>query len=227
MLEFMSAVIVFDVNETLLDLSALDPEFEQVFGDKRFRKQWFRQMLQASMVMSLTGRYTDFAELGRAALDVLAARQKIEVSAAARQRIFDCLAQIPPFPDVPKGLEKLRAADLRLAVLTNSPPKTVEPQLARTGIAPFFEHVLTVDAVRRFKPASEPYRMALSELAAQPSELWMVAAHDWDLAGARQAGCRTAWLQRPGKTWFPLFDKPDLSSRKLDTLAGRLIAACR
>lgn len=220
-------VIVFDVNETLLDLSALDGAFEQVLGNPDVRQEWFRQMLQASMVTTLTGSYADFAVLGEAALEMAAERHEARLSASAKGQIFECLKQVPPYPDVESGLDTLHKAGFRLAVLTNSPPKTVEPQLAHAGLTGFFERILSVDAIRRYKPALEPYQMAARELGVEPADIYMVAAHYWDLAGARHAGCQTAYINRPGKAWFPLFEMPAVTAPDLETLADQLVAHYR
>jgi len=105
-------------------------------------------------------------------------------------------AVMPPFPDVEAGLRQLEAQGHRLAVLTNSPRETAEQRLARAGLRELFERVIGVDEIGAYKPDVRTYRYALEQLRAAPRESWMVAAHGWDLIGARGAGMRTAFVSR-------------------------------
>src|SRR4029453_19662570 len=98
------------------------------------------------------------------------------------------------------------------------------PQLGHAGPLDAFEAVLSADAVRRLKPAPEPYRMAATRLGVAPADVLLVAAHAWDVAGARAAGCQAAFVARPGKVLDPLPDPPDLVVPDLDDLATRLLA---
>ena len=160
----MPRVCVFDVNETLLDLSALDPVFEEVFGDASIRRLWFSQVLQSAFVATITDSYADFGEIGAAALQMTARRQRVDVSDEDRQRILGTMRELPPHPEVREALEKLRNEDLRLATLTNNTQQVAEAQLENAGLADLFEQILSADSVRRLKPAPEPYRMAAESL---------------------------------------------------------------
>ena len=183
------AVWVFDVNETLLDVSALDePEFG---GDSALRRRWFAQMIQSALVTTVTGGYRPFGELGAAALAMVAPD-------ASPDALRSGMTTLPPHPDTRPALEALRDRGDRLAALTQSMPEVLEQQLANAGIRDLFDHALSVDAVQRFKPAPEPYRYACERLGAQPEEATMVAAHAWDVAGAGAAGLQTVLVARPG-----------------------------
>ena len=151
----MQGVLVFDVNETLLDLTALDPHFERAFGDVRVRSEWFATVLRNSMVSSITGRYQDFGKIAGASLDMTAEARHAGLRDEDRQAILGKVRSLPAHSDVVPGLEKLRTAGARMITLTNSPPEVVEAQLKNAGLTDFFEKQLSVDAVRRFKPASE------------------------------------------------------------------------
>src|SRR5919204_2220428 len=121
-------VLVFDVIETLLDLRALDPAFEAVFGDASVRQQWFSQMLQSALVATVTDAYRDFTQLGRAALEMTAQRRGVALSPDQQQRILGTVRKLPPHPDVLDGLSRLREAGFRLAALTNSTAEVAEAQ---------------------------------------------------------------------------------------------------
>src|SRR5688572_26616395 len=125
----MARVCVFDVNETLLDLKALDPHFARVFGDASVRLAWFGQMIQSALVATVTDAYADFGAIGGGALDMTAARRGIALSAADRAQLLGGMRSLPPHPDVPESLARLRRAGLRLAALTNSTASVAQAQL--------------------------------------------------------------------------------------------------
>jgi 2-haloacid dehalogenase len=216
--------LVFDVNETLLDLSPLDAVFESLFGDPALRATWFSSMLQWSMVTTLSGRYLDFAELAEASLHALALRRGVTLDASASKTLFETIATLPPHPEVPAALEQLRANGFTLTALTNSPQRTVDAQFKRTGLASLFTHVLSVDKAKKFKPHPEAYAVASTALDCDPSDMRLVAAHDWDVTGAMRAGCAAAFVARGESTLHPVGERPDIIGPDLASVAGQLIA---
>ncbi|MFC2029573.1 haloacid dehalogenase type II [Chloroflexota bacterium] len=184
----MPEVVVFDVNETLLNLGVLDLHFERAFGDASARQQWFAQVLQSALVVTVMDRYVDFGTIGAAALEMTAARRGVSLSAGDRSAILGGMLTLPPHPEVRESLARLRAAGIRLATLTNSTAEVAEAQLTNAGLIDCFDRVLSVDSVRQFKPAARTYRMAAAELGVEAPGLRLVAAHDWDVAGALRAG---------------------------------------
>jgi 2-haloacid dehalogenase len=216
-------VCVFDVNETLLDLAALDPHFERVFGDASVRQLWFNQMLQSALVATVTEAYTTFGEAAAAALQMTAERRGIEVSDADEQEILGGLRELPPHPEVAEGLNRLRDAGFRLATLTNSTQEVAEAQIRNSGLADRFEQILSADTAKRLKPAPAPYRMAARTLGIPERELRLVAAHAWDVAGALRAGCAAAFVAR--QPFDPLVERPDVMGKDLGEVADGIIAA--
>ena len=221
----MARVCVFDVNETLLDLGALDPHFERVFGDAGVRQSWFLQVLQSAFLATITDTYSDFGAIGAAALDMTAGRQGVRISDEDRQAILGGMRELPPHPEVPEALDHLRDAGLRLAALTNNTAEVAEAQLGNAGLSDRFEKILSADTVRRLKPAPEPYRAAAEALGVETSQVRLVAAHAWDVAGAMRAGCAAAFVARPGMVLDPLADPPDVVGTDLSEVAASIIAA--
>ena len=219
----MPRVLAFDVNETLLDLRALDPHFERVFGDKAVRREWFQQMLQNMFVTIATDRYADFGTIGRGALEMVAERRQVTLSDEHRQTILGTIRQLPPHPEVKEQLGRLRAAGFRMAALTNSTAQTAEAQLAHAGIRDLFEEVLSADAVKRLKPAPEPYRMVAQRFGVALGEVRLVAAHAWDVAGALAAGCAAAFVARPGMVLDPGAPRPGIFGKDLREVADQII----
>ena len=219
----MGRVIVFDVNETLLDLAVIQPHFQRVFGDAAIMQQWFALLLHSSLVATLTTDYVDFGSLAAAALDLVAMRQGITLAEDDRSVILTTLQHLPPHPDVSPSLDRLRTAGLRLATLTNSSQGMAGAQLANAGLQDYFEQRLSVEETRRFKPAPEPYRMAASKLGVPVENLRLVAAHDWDVHGALHAGSRGAYIARRGRLYHPLYTKPDIIGSDLLQVTDRIL----
>lgn len=219
----MKRICVFDVNETLLDLTALDPRFENIFGDSSARRQWFTQMLQNAFVATITDSYATFGELGAAALTMTAERRNVELSEEDKQNILNGMRELPPHPEVPESLDRLRDEGFRLVALTNSTQEVAEAQLAHAGLTDKFESVFSADTAKRLKPAPAPYRMTANLLGVEARELRLVAAHAWDVAGALRAGCAAAFVAR--QPFDPLVEKPDVMGADLMEVADGIIVA--
>jgi 2-haloacid dehalogenase len=217
----MTRVLAFDVNETLLDLTALDTAFEGLFGSATPRGPWFAQMLHLSFVGGITGSYTDFTTAQRAALQMIAERQGVSLSEQQIDATVALMTSLPPHPDVPDALRRLAATDLHLVALTNSVQSVAEQQLRNAGIRDLFEKVMSADAVRRLTP--EPYLAVAAAFDVHPGDVRLIAAHSWDVTGALHAGCKAAFLRRPGAVLSPIGPRPDLVADTLTDLADLII----
>ena len=218
----MARVVAFDVNETLLDLTPLDPLFERAFGSAALRAQWFAQMLQLSFVGGLTGRYVDFPSAQRAALAMLAETTGTRLDPDDADRIAAQMRSLPPHPDAAPGLDRLRETGLTLAALTNSPLDVAQAQLANAELADRFDAILSADEVKALKPRPEPYHHVARRFETEPSDVRLVAAHAWDVAGALAAGCSAAFVSRPGKVPSPIGEQPDIIGADLLEVAERI-----
>lgn len=220
------SVIVFDVNETLLDLTTLEPVFERVFGDARVMRDWFAQLILYSEALTLSGLYTPFGELAGGALRMVGTTCGVTVTEADVTELKQAIVSMPALPDAAPALEKLAAAGFRLATLTNSPPGPSPTPLERASLAGHFEQNFSVDAVGRFKPAPETYRHVADGLGVALGDLCMVACHLWDTLGAQAAGCAGALVERPGNAVLPAegVPVPDVVAPDLEALADKIIA---
>jgi len=220
----MKKLIVFDVNETLLDLKALDPLFERIFGSASIRTSWFGQVLRNSLVATITGQYDDFGKIAGSALDMTAQLQNITLSDEDRSTIMGGIRSLPLHADIIPGLDKLKSAGFRLFTLTNSPPRVVDAQLQNAGVTSYFEKSFSVDAIKKFKPDAAVYQMTAKELDVSPDQIRLVAAHDWDVAGAILAGCSAAFIARTGHVLNPAMPAPDIVGKDLIEVADKIIA---
>tara|TARA_R110002096_G_scaffold16106_50_gene55355 strand:+ start:13204 stop:13986 length:783 start_codon:yes stop_codon:yes gene_type:complete len=219
-------VIIFDVNETLLNLEPLKKSVGKALGGREeFLPLWFSTMLHYSLVETLSGDYHSFGEIGTAALMMVAETQGIELTEAeAKEAIVTPLRSLPPHPDVIAGLKALKADGYRLVSLTNSSAVGVETQFRSAGLTDLFENRFSVDSVKKFKPHPDTYQLVLDTLGLEAEDVLMVAAHAWDLAGAKNVGLQTAFIARPGKTLYPNVAKPDYVVNDLSELVKQLAA---
>jgi 2-haloacid dehalogenase len=219
----MTTVIAFDVNETLLDLSALDPVFEGLFGSAAVRGQWFAQMLQLSFVGAITGDYVDFTTAQHAALQMLASRMDRTITTKQAADVMDRMSSLPAHPEVAAALAILRRTSFRVVALTNSVESVAQAQLTNASIRDAFDQVISADSVRRLKPAPEPYHAVAAAYRVEPSEVRLVAAHSWDVTGALAAGCKAAFVTRPGMVASPIGAQPDIVEPDIAAVVARII----
>jgi 2-haloacid dehalogenase len=223
-LERPPRVLVFDVAETLLDLGALRPQFQRLFGDGAMVDEWFGETILYSETETLTKAFTPFGQLGAGVLRMLGRIHNVPIGDADVAELRKGLSALPPHPDVPESLRKLKAAGYRLVTLTDSPVVPEGGPLQAAGLADLFEQQFTAETVRRYKPAHETYQMVAKATGAQLSELCMIASHPWDLVGARTAGCSAALIARAGVAPFVVKElkQPQIVAPTLSEIAARL-----
>lgn len=217
-------VLFFDVNETLLDLTAMRASVGAALGGRaELLPLWFTTMLQHALVETLAGQYHDFGEVGAAALMMVAGNHGITLSREAALEAVKPIRSLPAHKDVAPALEALKNAGLRMATLTNSGQSAVEQQMHNAGLAQFFQTKLSVESVLVYKPHPLVYRTAAHKMGVRPDECMLVAAHGWDVAGALWAGMRAAFVARPGAQLYPLAPQPDIVAADMTEVADRLL----
>ncbi|MDG4663735.1 haloacid dehalogenase type II [Mycobacterium sp. 236(2023)] len=218
-------VIVFDVNETLLDIESLTPVFDDIYGDPAAMREWFAQLVLYSMTLTLSQTYVDFFTLGRAVAQMLADTRGVTVSDTQLTDLASAMSEMPAHPDVEAGLTSLREAGHRLVTLTNSPTNADRPSpLDNAGLAGYFERQFSVDPCRAFKPDPAVYRQVCADLDVPPADCTMVAAHVWDTIGAQAFGMQGALITRPGNATLRAagIAQPDFIATDLPDFARQL-----
>jgi 2-haloacid dehalogenase len=199
----MSRAVIFDVNETMLDLGALDPLFVRWFGESVTRKEWFALTLHFAMTLAATREFRSFGEVGAVALAGIAHRRGLSLPDRAAAQLREAVLRLPAHLDVAPALRVLRHAGLVTAALSNNPLPAVREQLHHVELSPLFDEIMSVDEAGALKPAPEVYDFAVRRLGLAPGSIWMVAAHGWDIAGATRAGLRGAFVARSGQSPDP------------------------
>lgn len=216
-------LILFDVNETLIDMSPIKKAINGHFEKDSAAKQWFQYLLHFSLVEMVTDKYHDFSQIADAALEMVAQSLEKKIPEDKKKSILSMMSELDPHPDVEEGLKMLKDAGYRLASLTNSAQKVADKQLIHAGIAHFFEAAMSVDSMKMFKPKLETYYQALKELKVAPENTLFVAAHGWDITGAMRAGLTTAFINREGQALYLLAPAPDYTGKTLTAIAKQLI----
>jgi len=217
-------IIVFDVNETLLDLDAINPTFDRIFNDPAAMRLWFAGLITYSEALTLSGVYVPFTDIGGAVLRMLAATRDITITDADAAELTNRFATMPPHPEVPAALRRLRDHGFRLFTLTDNTLEISGRQLEHGGIIDLFERRFSVDeTVRRHKPAQEAYHSVAAALGVNPSDMCMIACHVWDTIGAQAAGLQAGLILREGNAPLDVGPQPNYIGKDLDAVADQLI----
>ena len=215
--------ILFDVNETLLDMEPMKEAINTLLCYENGFQLWFGLLLQYSLVDNCTNDYHDFVAIAGAALEMAATINDKKITATEKTNTLKIIKKLSPHPDVVPGLQLLQQNGYRLATLSNSPLQTSLVQLAFAKIHLYFEAILSVDTVKKYKPSVEPYQYAAKMLQVPINEIIMVAAHGWDIAGAEKAGMITAFISRPNQVLYPLSKLPAYIENDILSFAKKLI----
>jgi 2-haloacid dehalogenase len=220
-------LIVFDVNETLLDLQTMEPVFERIFGKRQTMRLWFANFIMYSAALTVAGCYVPFTDIGASVMKMLADVQGIKIGEADRKELTDRFATMPPHPEVPAALRRLRDAGFRLFTLTDNLLEVQTRQLEHGGIANLFERRFSADGAKHHKPSPQAYRYVERELGVGPSQLFMIACHTWDTLGAVAAGWGAALIKRVGNDVLGVGPQPQIVGNNLNDVADQLIARHR
>jgi 2-haloacid dehalogenase len=217
-------LIVFDVNETLLDLQTMEPIFQRVFGDRCAMRLWFANLIMYSAALTVAGCYVPFTDIGSAVMKMLADTQGIRIDDADKDELREKFSTMLPHREVPAALARLRDAGFRLFTLTDNLLEVQTRQLEHGGIADLFERRFSADGVKHHKPSRQAYAYVERELAVEPSQLCLIAGHTWDTLGAVAAGWEAALIKRVGNDVLGVGPQPQIVGDDLNDVADQLIA---
>lgn len=221
----LKPVLVFDVNETLLDMTPLKKAVNALLSEEQGYRIWFRMLLHYSTVSNSINDYYNFTTIAAATLEMAAKSMHKKVTEEEIKEALSVIKSLQTYPDVIKGLQLLKKNGFRLITLTNSPENALKEQLKNSNLTTYFEQALSIDTIGKYKPAKETYFWAAEKLAVKPEEMLMIAAHGWDLAGASHAGLATGFIARDGQSLYSLSKNPDFVANDILTMAKQLVAA--
>lgn len=208
-------LLIFDVNETLLDLTPIKVAINAAIKNPNAFEQWFALLLHYSLVETVTGKYEDFGKIGKATLKMVLKSQQVELDDSKIEQLLSLIKSLPPHPDVISSLEKLHEAGFTMVALTNGTLDVAKEQLKFAGIDKYMVSIFSVESSSAFKPHPSTYQYVLSEMKVEPSEAMMVASHAWDITGAQRAGLQGCFIAREGKVTYPLETSPVIKETNL------------
>lgn len=217
--------IAFDAVETLFSLEKLRPRLERAGLAGHQLETWFAQMLRDAFALGALDIYKPFREVAESTLEVMMTAQGIEDREARIEAILSGFTDLDAEPDVLPAMQRLTRDGVPVAVLTNGSEKVTRALIERNGLSDFVSEVISIDEVGRWKPAAEVYHHAASKLGVAPERLALVAAHGWDVQGARRAGLITGHVARGGKPRGAVMEPADVEGETLMQVVDRLTGA--
>lgn len=220
-------LLVFDVNETLSDMTPLAARFVEIGLGEQAAATWFACVLRDGFAMAASGGDVPFAAVASANLALM-----LETAGHSPERreqdvatVLSTLRDLDAHPDVQPGLQALADAGYRLVTLTNGSVALSEPMFARAGVLEVFEHRLSVQDAGRWKPDPAAYAYALQVCAVPAEKAALVAVHPWDVHGAQRAGLRGVWVNRTGGGYPSYLPTPDVTVASMTDLPTALAQA--
>ncbi len=216
-------VIVFDVNETLSDMTPIASRFAEIGAPEHLAKQWFASLLRDGFATTVTDSQVAFADLGREGLRIVLAGVDLDRDLeAAVDHVMSGFMSLPVHPDVVDGIRALERTGLRLVTLSNGAAAVADQLFTNAGVRDAFERLLSVEDAGVWKPAAGAYEYAARACQVDQSAMLLVAVHPWDIHGAAHAGLQTAWINREGAPYPAYFTDPDRTVTSLPELADQL-----
>jgi 2-haloacid dehalogenase len=188
---------VFDAYGTLFDVHAAVARYRDAAGPEadRFSEIWRLKQLEYAWLLSAAGHYVDFWTVTERALDHAFARCP-SVDRALRPALLDCYFKLEAFPDARAALAALKAKGARTAILSNGSPKMLSAAVENAKLRDDLDAVLSVDAIRLYKPRAEVYALVTDAFAIGPADVAFVSSNRWDVMGATAFGFRCVWVNR-------------------------------
>jgi len=214
---------VFDAYGTLFDIGSVARGAQDVLGERwqALSDLWRTKQLQYTWLRSLAGRHADFWQVTGDALDYAMASLGM-ADDALRERLMNLYLSIAAYPEVPETLAQLKARGFKLAILSNGTPAMLAAAADNAGIAAYFDAVLSVEAVRVFKPHPAVYALAPQQLGVVRDEVCFLSSNGWDAYSAKAFGFRVLWCNRYGQAPERIPETPDGEIRDLSQLPALL-----
>jgi len=208
---------VFDAYGTLFDVHSVVEAGREITSDPAALSAiWRQKQLEYTWLRALMGTYADFWTVTEAALRYAVRRLGLTATDVQLRRLMDAYLSLACFPEVTSALQRL--AGRPRAVLSNGAPAMLAAAVAASGLAPHLDQVISVDAVKTYKPSPLVYALGPTRLAIPAGELLFVSSNAWDVAGAKAFGYRVAWCNRTNAPEEELGLRADLVVSALDQL---------
>lgn len=215
--------VAFDVVETLFSLDSLRPRLASAGLDGHQLETWFASFLRDAFAMEISGEYKPFRDIAAANLSLLLEKELGKVDRQAVDHVLDGFAELDPHDDVAPAMAALHEAGIRIATLTNGSAKVTNALLQQAGVRDLVEHVISIDEIGHWKPHAAVYQSCAKKLQLPPAEIALVAAHSWDIQGARRSGFMTGYVVRGGAPFLSVMEAPDFKGETLTAVIAKMM----
>ena len=216
--------VAFDMYGTLCDPQSVTQRLSSFVQDPEAIGQvWRQKQLEYSFLVSMMGRYEDFWHVTRRALDYALDRAGITLKETAIDYVMEGYCHLQLFPDALEGLRLLREAHCPMVILSNGSLSMLRDLAENSGVVPYFDTILSADAVQVFKPAPQVYQQAANHFKRPLNQIWMVSSNSFDAVGAKTAGMRVGWINRQGVVLDKVGGQPDIITENLVAFAQTLL----
>ncbi|MCC7254111.1 haloacid dehalogenase type II [Hyphomicrobium sp.] len=217
----MVKAVVFDAYGTLFDVYSIVSTAESIFPGRGpvLATCWRDKQIEYTRLRTLCNRYADFWQVTSDALVFCCEDLGLPLTEDDRARLMAEYERLQAFPENMPALERMRSAGLPLGILSNGTQKMLETALAASGLGNYLDKILSVDAVRKFKTASEAYDLGPKAFGIPAGDILFVSSNGWDVSGAAWFGYHTFWLNRANRPIERLGIKPHAVGTTMDNVA--------
>lgn len=190
--------VAFDAYGTLFDVYSISALAEKLYPGQggALATLWRDKQIEYTMLRTMCSMYRPFWEVTQDALVFSCHKLGLDLSVEAHNALMGQYAKLPPFPENLGVLRQLKALGLKTAILSNGNPQMLEATVAAAGMDGLFNHILSVDAVGKFKTAPEVYQLAPDIFGLSAKHILFVSGNGWDVCGAAWFGYTTFWINR-------------------------------
>lgn len=217
------AVVAFDVIGTTFSLEPLRPRLTALGLPPGALETWFASGLRDAFALAASGSFEPFKTVLDGALQQVLGQHGIEAGAHERDVVLAGLKELPPHPDAEEAMRMLVAAGIRVVAVSNGATSSTRQLLEQAGLDRLVERIVSVNDVKRSKPSPEVYRHAAEKVGVDAGKVMLVAAHPWDVHGAKQAGWQAAYVARSVPFPSDVMRKPDIEGATLGEVARSLV----
>ena len=214
---------------TIFDPRSVTVAVEECFPGRgvELSAAWRTRQFEYCWLRTLNRNYADFSRVTEDALVFACKAAKLDLKPEARAKLMDAFLRLKPWPDSIAALKAMKAANVRLAYVSNMTPTMLRVLTENAGAADLFEHQLSTDAVKAFKPDPRAYQMAETAFNLPRENIAFAAFGGWDAAGARSFGFDTFWVNRLGVPMEELGVAPNAAGGTLTELATYVTARAK
>ncbi len=192
--------VLFDAYGTLFDVYSVGLTAEQLFPGRgeALATLWRDKQIDYTRLLTMAGRYQPFWELTRAGLRFAAQRLKLDMNAAAEDRLMNQYRHLSAFPENREVLAELQRRSIPAGILSNGDPDMLAVATKSAGFDGLLQHVISVHGVQRFKTDPAAYALGPQTLGLPARDILFVSSNGWDAIGATWHGYTTLWVNRAG-----------------------------